>query len=101
MTDNAVTESIYAAIDEFNAQNPGAAQLQKAPETVLFGAEGRLDSLGLVNLIVAVEQRIQEDFGVTVTLADERAFSQRQSPFRTIATLASYIGGLIEERRRG
>ena len=69
-------------------------QLELSPQTVLFGEEGSLDSLALVNLIVAVEERIEEDFDTTISLADERAFSQTESPFRTISTLADYINSL-------
>ena len=57
-----------------------------------------LDSLGLVELVVEVEQRLRRDHGADVTLADERAMSQRRSPFRTVGTLADYVGELIGER---
>ena len=47
----------------------------------LIGQDGLLDSLGLVNLILLVEERIADELGVSVTLADEKAMSQRSSPF--------------------
>jgi acyl carrier protein len=65
-------------------------------ETPLFGREGFLDSLGLVTLVVAVEQEIERAFGVTVSLADEKALSQTSSPYRTIGTLAAYAARLVE-----
>jgi len=64
-------------------------------ETPLFGREGFLDSLGLVTLMVAVEQAIEDELGVSVSLADERALSQRTSPYRTVGTLADYASTLI------
>jgi acyl carrier protein len=60
-------------------------------DTVLFGRSGVLDSLGLVNLIVAVEQRLEDELGITLVLADEKALAQKNSPFRTVATLVDYI----------
>ena len=33
--------------------------------------------------------------GVTITLADEKAMSQKQSPFRNVKSLANYIGELL------
>lgn len=66
-------------------------------ETPLFGDGGVLDSLGLVELITAVEQEIESEAGVTVSLADEQAFSQRQSPFATVATLADYAETRVRE----
>ena len=58
--------------------------------TVLFGREGYLDSLGLVSLVVSTEQALQDELNLTVSLADDKALSQRQSPFRTVGSLADY-----------
>jgi acyl carrier protein len=67
--------------------------------TKLFGSEGILDSMGLVSLVVAVEQAIDDEYGVAVALADERALSQRHSPYRTIGALAEYAGAELEKNR--
>lgn len=64
--------------------------------TRLFGKEGILDSMGLVSLIIAVEQAIEDRHGVSVALADEKALSQTSSPYRTIGTLAEYAAAGIE-----
>jgi acyl carrier protein len=65
-------------------------------DTPLFGRHGLLDSMGLVTLVVAVEQAIEDELGLSVSLADERALSQRTSPYRTVGTLADYAGMLLE-----
>ena len=65
-------------------------------ETRLFGKDGILDSMGLVSLVVAVEQAIEESFGIQIRLADERALSQRRSPYRSIRTLAEYAENEIK-----
>ena len=62
----------------------------------LFGQEGILDSMGLVSLITELEEKIEEEFDVSLTLADESAMSQKKSPFLTISSLAKYILNLIE-----
>lgn len=64
-------------------------------DTALFGADGLLDSVGLVSLAIACEQAIADEFGIYVGLADERALSQRSSPYRTVGTLAEYAAGLV------
>ena len=64
-------------------------------DTLLFGDSGLLDSVGLVSLIVAVEQEIENDLGVSIVLADERAMSQKSSPFRSIGALADYAATLV------
>lgn len=95
-----VVNMIFSAVDEINQQLAKEQKLEKSIGTVLFGESGKLDSLGLVNLIVSTEQKIEEEFGVVITLADERAMSQKNSPFRTIGTLADYISLLLKENAK-
>jgi acyl carrier protein len=66
-------------------------------DTALFGKDGLFDSLGLVSLVLAVEEAIEDEHGAVVSLADERAMSQTRSPFRTIGSLVEYAGLLIAE----
>jgi acyl carrier protein len=68
------------------------------PDTALFGERGLFDSLGLVSLVLAVEEAIQDGHAVTISLADERAMSQTRSPFRTVQSLAEYAGQLVEQQ---
>lgn len=90
-----VTNLLYEAIKEFNSEN--SYNLNQSLETVLFGEKSPLDSLGLVNFIVAVEEKIEDDLDLTLTLADEKAMSERNSPFRTIQAFRDYILKLVEE----
>ena len=80
---------------------PADRQLVRAPETRLVGPQSVLDSIQLVSLIVTTEREIEDAFGVAVTLADERALSMNASPFRSIQSLADYIGILIIDARNG
>ena len=66
--------------------------------TQLFGKEGVFDSMGLVTLIVAVEQAIEDQFEASVALADEKALSQARSPYRTVDSLAEYAAAQLAER---
>lgn len=76
-------------------EEDGSAMTLEA-ETRLFGKGGLLDSIGIVSLVVAVEQAVEDRFGEAVALADEKALSQSQSPYRTIGSLAEYTAGLME-----
>jgi acyl carrier protein len=92
-----IIEVIYKSINEMNSQLDDKIKLVESTETVLMGSDGKLDSLALVNLIVVIEQNIEDKFDVSITIADERAMSQKRSPFRTIGTLADYIDMLLKE----
>ncbi len=86
---------IKNSVEEMNEQLPGDQQLNYSPEAVLFGSGGNLDSLGLVSLLVIIEQNIEEEFDTNITIADEKAMSQKNSPFRTVSALIDYIELLL------
>jgi D-alanine--poly(phosphoribitol) ligase subunit 2 len=81
------------------AERERQIDLRDPNDARLYGRQGVLDSLGLVSLLAAIEQALEDEYGVQVTLADERAFSQARSPFRTVASLAEYIHGLCGDAR--
>ncbi len=82
---------VYAAIDEVNAQAVDKPQINKSPDTPLFGEASTLDSLAFVNLVVAIEQQIVDRTGRTVVLVDEAAMALEDSPFLTVDTLAAHL----------
>ena len=65
--------------------------------TRLLGKGSVVDSIGLVALVVDVERRVQQATGMTVTVADERAMSQRNSPFLSVGTLTDYVVRLLQQ----
>ena len=90
-----IVELILETARELGEDELGnAAEL--GPDSVLFGEDGTLDSMGLVTLIVAVEQAIEDKYETGASLADEKAMSQAQSPYRTVSTLAEYAAAQLE-----
>ena len=94
-----ILDLIFDTIKKFNNEYSEEIHLEISPNTVLLGHGSKLDSLGLINLIVAVEQNVQDKFDITITLADERAMSQEVSPFKTVSSLADYIEMILEENK--
>tara|TARA_B100002003_G_scaffold89491_1_gene83674 strand:- start:319 stop:618 length:300 start_codon:yes stop_codon:yes gene_type:complete len=86
-----IIQIIFNVIDTFNENQKNENRLKKSKETVLFGHGTVLDSLGLVDILIGIEQEIEDEYGINITIADERAMSQEQSPFKTIGTLIDYI----------
>jgi acyl carrier protein len=102
MIDNdKVIEAVFAAIDEVNQFRSPEEQLEKSPETPLLGKNGKLDSLGIVNFIVATEMNLDQLFGVSINLADEQAMAQKDNPFRTIGTFTEYISAQLKAKVDG
>lgn len=82
-----VSRSFVSTASEAGAQL--ATEVEESTE--LVGPNSVLDSMGLVTLVLDVEQRLDEQVGVTVSLMNEQALSRRHSPFRTIGSLVDYI----------
>ena len=72
-----VIESVRLLAEDFDLvalKDPNA-------ESALYGNDGVLDSMALVNLLADVEDAVSEQFGAAIALADEKAMSARHSPF--------------------
>ena len=66
-------------------------------DTRLIGSSGVFDSMDLVSFIVELEESIEEEFDIEISLADEKAMSRRTSPFISVTTLSTYIIERINE----
>lgn len=94
-TKDDIIKIIFQSIDEVNEQND--LSIVKDLSTRLFGGDSNIDSLGLINLLVSVEENINNECNTSISIADERAMSQHNSPFKSIETLVDYILILINE----
>ena len=99
--ENEILGLIYQAIDELNDDLPAADRLARSPSTPLLGEGGVIDSIQLVNLVVATEELVEESYDRVVVLADDRAFSQARSPFLTVGSLAEYVGKVLRRGAEG
>ncbi|MCW6035948.1 acyl carrier protein [Spirulina subsalsa FACHB-351] len=90
---------ILQNIEEIGEEQQIEIPANLSTDTALFGKHGLFDSLGLVSLVVALEQRIEDEFELSISLADERAMSQKNSPYRTIESLANYAHSLMLEKQ--
>jgi acyl carrier protein len=89
-----IVEIVVRAIKTANLGRTAEQQLEATPTAVLFGAPSPLDSLGLVGLLIDIEEAFQHQ-GHSIVLSDERAMSERRSPFRDVPSLTAYIEKLI------
>lgn len=78
---------------------PDASNNGMDDDTPLFGGKGVLDSLGLVSFLISLEQKIEDNTGISLTIADEKAMSLKNSPFKTIGTLHNYLKKIINEHK--
>ena len=89
---NIVIQSVELLAEDFDID--GLSNVNS--ETLLYGNEGLLDSMALVNLIADIEENISEEFNVSISLADEKAMSSRHSPYQSVTSLTKAIIERIE-----
>ena len=94
--DAAILAVVLQALHTTNLARDPASQLVVSPEAAVFGPGSPLDSLGLLTLLLDIEEDLQRA-GCPVRLSDDRAMSQKRSPFRSVASLVEYIGRLARE----
>ena len=92
--DPRITRAVFRAIDDVNQMLPQEYWLEKSYETPILGATALLDSMGFVNLIAAVEDRIAEEYGVQVSLMNDSSAQNR--PFETIGSIVNHVSSLID-----
>jgi hypothetical protein len=79
-------------MEQINAQRKKDARVEATPTTVLVGEGAALDSLLLLNFLVATEERLLEDHGLEIGLVDLIADAgDEKSPLKSIGTLAEHL----------
>lgn len=81
---------VLDALHMTNQAREDNQQLIVSPDAPLFGRDGQLDSMGLVALIIDIEEALSEA-GHNIMLTNERAMSGTRSPFKDVPTLVAYI----------
>jgi acyl carrier protein len=85
-----ILSAVFKAIDDTNELLGSENQLDKSREAALVGPDAVLDSMAFINLLAAVEERLEEALGTTICFADTDGGIDIQA-FRTVGALADYI----------
>jgi acyl carrier protein len=100
LPEDKIVEIILDAMRQLNLAREESQQVEVSPDAEIFPAGGRLDSLGLVALLIDIEQALAER-GFAISLSDDRAVSQQRSPFRNVPSLVAYVSQSIELNIKG
>ena len=88
---NEIQKIINESIDEINDFLPQDNQLSKNEDQLLYGANGFLDSMGIINFCIIVEEKFAEIFSKKISLVDDNAFSEEDLPIASIGNLKAYL----------
>jgi acyl carrier protein len=82
---------IANVVDELNERRSEKIPTENLVEVVLYGDTGVFDSMHLVNFLVLVEEALEDEFDVEISLTSEKAVSRRVSPFGSVRSLIGFI----------
>lgn len=91
-----IVDLIIQVSNDLNEQLKNKIEVDKREEANLFGENGVLDSLALVNLVVQVESAVEDKFGKSIILVDGVNGNEKHTHFATIGSLAEYIDNLVK-----
>lgn len=83
-----IIEQSFAEINETREQDK---HIPFSENAALYGPSSLLDSVDLVNLLLAIEERIEDEMDITFTIASEKALSLKHSPFKSVSSLCTYL----------
>ena len=87
---------VLAAMTSANLTRAADSQMTVASDAPIFGPGSPLDSLGLVSLLMDIEDGLAQ-LGIQLTLSDARAMSRKRSPFRDVPELVAFMTELLTE----
>lgn len=82
--------AVQAATEEINLSRPDGEAIPTEPDAVLYGEGSALDSVALVQVVMAAEAHVADATGIDLVLASETAMSRKRSPYRSLRALAEY-----------
>ena len=92
-----VIEALQENVEDTADESKKLDISQASGETRLFGGGGLVDSMGVVILLSDLEDKLDEEFDIQVSLASDSAMSGTRSPFRTVNSLAGYIVSVVDQ----
>jgi hypothetical protein len=82
---------IDETIDEINACTSPERRIGKLPQTVIVGKSSTLDSLGVINFLTALEDKVASSTGRSISLMNENTLTDGDGPLKTIAMIERFI----------
>lgn len=86
-----IEDLVADTIVEFNRQLPADKEIASGMDVIVLGEGGTLDSLSVINLLIAVEQNVQDRCGCYVDLLAEATGENGSTNLATVQGLVDFI----------
>jgi acyl carrier protein len=90
-----VQRCLDRAIAELNAIRAPSERLSSDSAEILLGDSGALDSLAFVNLVVALDTALAEEFDPGTSVMAELLAAPDPAEFATVGALVAFVAGRI------
>lgn len=88
---SSIEQIVFECITSLNKQLPPEGALACDREAALLADGGVLDSLGLITLMVALEEALLAQKGVAVPLLDTLMSEHEDHPFQSVGRMIAWI----------
>ena len=85
---------VFESIEEINKDLEINELYKPTLETQFFDL---VDSLGVLNFILDIEQRLEREFGKYIQIANEEVMDAMKTPFKTIKDVIEFIEERVEK----
>jgi hypothetical protein len=89
--DTSIQNAVFTAVARLNEMRDADSRLIAAPETVIAGPDGQLDSMGLINLLLFAEEEVTRALGRPVDVMSTVGDCAATSASFTLSELAELI----------
>lgn len=86
-----IIAAIYSTIEVVNEMLPSDRRIEKSESSLLMHKDGNLDSMAFIHFIVTLENKIQEQFGVSVNLTEASEKAKDAQPLASVKELVSFL----------
>lgn len=87
---------IKEAVSDINEELDYDSLQNPSENTPIFGGDDGIDSLSLVMLVTEIESSLFDQLDLSISLADEKAMSMRNSPYRSVGALLEFALSKVE-----
>jgi len=93
-----VRSILMDGIDLINEEREPANMVGKSGSEPLFGTASILGSLGLINLLLHMEETIEDDFGLHLPLTDSQDSFSSDGPLENLDRFVLQITRILHEK---
>ncbi|MFR9752377.1 hypothetical protein ACL02S_15265 [Nocardia sp. 004] len=92
-----LVELVRLAFEDMNSTRAEKIPTDNILDISLYGETGLFDSMHLVSFLTLLEEHLEDEFDLEISLTSEKAVSRSVSPFSSVTNLLSFIEEEIAE----